>query len=177
MVSGQKAACPSSLSDKQLLSLAHAVGAEQARVVAPGAVETGEWVRMKCQFGCQGYGKCLTCPPHSPMPAQTRTMLDQYTKALLFEIGKGKGRGIAAELERQLFLQGYYKAFALSSGPCDLCDDCSLEQGCRHASLARPAMEACGIDVYATVRRHGFTIEVVRGPKDPQHYFALVLVE
>jgi hypothetical protein len=38
-------------------------------------------------------------------------------------------------------------------------------------------MEACGIDVFATVRKHGFTIDVVRTPSDPQHYFGLVLVE
>jgi hypothetical protein len=38
-------------------------------------------------------------------------------------------------------------------------------------------MEACGIDVYATVRRHGFTIDVVCNHNDPQHYFGLVLIE
>jgi len=38
-------------------------------------------------------------------------------------------------------------------------------------------MEACGIDVYATARAAGFTINVVRTRKDPQHYFGLVLVD
>jgi hypothetical protein len=38
-------------------------------------------------------------------------------------------------------------------------------------------MEACGIDVFATVRKHGFTIGVVTCHSDPQHYFGLVLVE
>jgi hypothetical protein len=38
-------------------------------------------------------------------------------------------------------------------------------------------MEACGIDVFGTVRRHGFTISVVRGARDPQHCFGLVLVD
>jgi hypothetical protein len=38
-------------------------------------------------------------------------------------------------------------------------------------------MEACGIDVFATARKHGFTINVVRTYQDPQHYFGLVLVE
>jgi len=38
-------------------------------------------------------------------------------------------------------------------------------------------MEACGIDVYATACKQGFTINVVRTRKDPQHYFGLVLVE
>ena len=47
----------------------------------------------------------------------------------------------------------------------------------RHADEARPAMEACGIDVFATVRRHGFTIDVVRSNSDPQNYFGLVLVD
>ncbi len=36
---------------------------------------------------------------------------------------------------------------------------------------------ACGIGVFATVRKHGFTIEVVRARRDPQHYFGLVLIE
>jgi len=34
-----------------------------------------------------------------------------------------------------------------------------------------------GIDVYATVRKHGFTINVVRTHDDEQHYFGLVLVD
>jgi hypothetical protein len=38
-------------------------------------------------------------------------------------------------------------------------------------------MEACGIDVYATARNNGFTIDVVRTCDDPQHYFGLVLIE
>ena len=177
MPSGRKADSSSKLSDKQLLSMAHAVGVESARLIDPGTVETGEWVRLKCQFGCQGFGKCLTCPPNSPTPSQTRAMLDQYSKGILFEIGQDKSRRVAADLERQIFLQGYHKAFAMSSGPCDLCDDCGMSQGCRHSALARPAMEACGIDVYATVRKHGFAIDVLRGAKDPQHNFALVLVE
>jgi hypothetical protein len=36
---------------------------------------------------------------------------------------------------------------------------------------------ACGMDVFATARKHGFTIEVVRTRRDPQHYFGLVLIE
>jgi len=33
------------------------------------------------------------------------------------------------------------------------------------------------IDVFATARKHGFTVQVVKTYKDPQHYFGLVLVE
>ena len=172
-----KNAQPSGLSDKELLSMARNLGAVGPRIIPPQTVETGCWVRLKCQFGCSGYGMCLTCPPHSPTPERTRQTLDEYRRAIFFELGKGVSRRIAVELERQLFLQGYYKAFAMAAGPCDLCDECGLEEGCRHRGEARPALEACGIDVYATARRHGFTIEVVRGHKDPQHYFAMVLLD
>ncbi|MGV8119458.1 MAG: DUF2284 domain-containing protein [Candidatus Xenobiia bacterium LiM19] len=47
----------------------------------------------------------------------------------------------------------------------------------RNAHLARPSMEACGIDVYATVRKHGFSIEVVKDRSQPKHYYGLVLVD
>lgn len=104
-------------------------------------------------------------------------MLDEYRKAVLFEAPGGKTKEIAAALERRLFLAGYYRALGLGSGPCLLCPQCAMEEGCRHADQARPAMEACGIDVFATARRHGFTIDVVRTHSDPQHYFGLVLIE
>ena len=44
-------------------------------------------------------------------------------------------------------------------------------------SEARPAMEACGIDVYATVRRAGFEIDVVRTMEQCPNYFGLILVD
>ena len=84
---------------------------------------------------------------------------------------------IGLAIERQLFLAGYYKALGLGAGPCYLCRSCPLDGNCRHADKARPAMEACGIDVFGTARTHGFTIEVVRNRRDPQHYFGMVLIE
>ena len=102
--------------------------------------------------------------------------LAAYKQAVLFEAKRGRTKAIAAALERQLFLAGYYKAFGLGAGPCNLCRTCAFDRGCRHSDRARPAPEACGIDVYATVRRHGFTIDVVRSHRDQQHYFGLVLV-
>lgn len=104
-------------------------------------------------------------------------MLDEYEHAVLFEAPANVTKGIAVKLEREVFLAGYYKALGLGSGPCQLCAECAFELGCRHPDEARPAMEACGIDVYATARKHGFTIDVVRSRRDPQHYFGLVLIE
>ena len=161
----------------RLVKAALETGAIRAKAVDPAAVETGEWVRWKCRFGCGGYGSSLVCPPRSPTPSQTRAMLDQYKLAILFEAPSGQSKRIAVRLEKQLFLEGFHKAFGLGAGPCGLCKTCAFDEGCRHPHLARPAMEACGIDVFATARKHGFTINVVRTHRDPQHYFGLVLVE
>jgi len=65
----------------------------------------------------------------------------------------------------------------MSSGPCHLCDTCEVEEGCRQAEQARPAMEACGIDVFATARANGFSIDTIKDRKQTPDFFSLVLVE
>ena len=86
-------------------------------------------------------------------------------------------RKIVAGLEREIFLDGYYKAFGLSAGPCRLCKTCETNKDCKHPYKARPAMEACGIDVYGTARNCGFELEVVKTEDCPYSYIALVLIE
>jgi predicted metal-binding protein len=153
-----------------------ALGAREAKIIDPKTVETGPWVRWKCQFGCGGYNSSLMCPPYSPAPEETRRMLSSYKKAILFESGGIDTKEIAAKMERDIFLAGYHKALGLGAGPCRLCRSCAFHKGCRHPDEARPSLEACGIDVFATVRKHGFPIEVVKTYKDPQHYFGLILI-
>ena len=172
---GKKACARVSARDMERLALE--LGALGAKVISPGTVVTGQWVRWKCQFGCGGWGRSLVCPPHTPTPDQTRKVLDEFHRAVLFQSPGGQAKKIAAALERRLFLSGFYKAFGLGAGPCHLCETCAFEKGCRHPREARPCMEACGIDVYATVRRHGFTLNVVRTHQEEQHYYGMVLVD
>lgn len=165
---------------QQWVDAAVRLGAKEAKIISPASVVTAAWVRLKCQYGCGGYGKRLTCPPHSPTPEQTRAVLDCYRKAVLVHCpseGEWEAIGrIVAALEREVFLAGHYKAFAFGSGPCELCEECSFED-CAHPEQARPSMEAAGIDVYATARGNGFPIEVVRDRSCPQNYYGLVLIE
>ena len=153
------------------------LGAREAKIIDPRTVETASWVRWKCQFGCGGYNSSLMCPPYSPAPEETRRVLNSYKRAILFESGGVDTKEIAAKMEREIFLAGYQKALGLGAGPCRLCRSCAFQEGCRHPEEARPAMEACGIDVFATVRKHGFPIEVVKTYRDPQHYYGLILIE
>ncbi len=164
---------------------ARRMGAREAVVISPRQVVTATWVRLRCQFGCSESGLCATCPPHSPTPETTRKMLDEYRTAILLHASATEPlRKIARELERTIFLAGYYKAFAFLCGPCWLCKTCVALAGkgrkpaaCKHPELARPAMEAAGIDVFATARAAGLPIAVVRTEECPQDYYALLLVE
>ncbi len=162
------------------IEAAKRLGAAEAKLVDPASVVTAPWVRLKCQYGCGGYGRRLTCPPHSPTPEQTRRVLDCYNSALLVHNpSHGDWEAIdevIAALEREVFLAGYYKAFAFGCGPCHLCDTCNLEH-CVYPHQARPSMEAAGIDVYATARANGFPIEVVTDRSCPQNYYGLVLID
>ncbi len=162
---------------ERFLRRALEAGAHEAKYISPRDVVTAHWVRLKCQYGCGAYGERLTCPPYSPTPETTRRMLDEYHTALLLHFKPGRDvRRICAELEREIFLAGYYKAFSFACGPCNLCEECPAE-GCRYPRYGRPAMEAAGIDVFATARRAGFPIEVVASRECDQDYYGLVLID
>jgi predicted metal-binding protein len=107
-------------------------------------------------------------------------VLDCYRIAVLIHCpSEGDWRAIdqiVPELEREVFLAGHHKAFGFGCGPCSICDECNLER-CSHPHRARPAMEAAGIDVYATARGNGFPIQVVTDFSCPQDYYGLVLIE
>ena len=166
-----------------LSCLAIKLGAADAKSIKADDIVVSDWVRLKCQYGCDGYGKRLTCPPHSPKPEEFRRILEGYESAVLLRFEPGRPNHdwrspheAVVELEREAFLKGYYSAFGLACGPCPHCDKCNLEK-CVHPDLARPSMEACGIDVYATVRRAGFDLEVVKTRDEKPTYFGLLLVK
>jgi len=166
---------------------AKSMGISRAKIIDTKNVAAGNWVRLRCQYGCQEYGKQLTCPPYSPTPEFTRKMLDEYSKGLLMQIEDISFsdepkifiqiKDVVASLEREIFLDGYYKAFGMTAGPCRFCRNCDTTKPCKYPHQARPAMEACGIDVYQTARNCGFTMEVVKSKEFPCSYVSLILIE
>jgi predicted metal-binding protein len=152
------------------------LGVRGAKVIQAQSIVTAEWVRIKCQFGCGGYGQALTCPPFSPTPELTRKMISFYTYALLIHGDEYTAiSSIVSTLEREAFLDDLYRAFGMGSGPCTLCEKCPKQ--CRYPERARPSMEACGIDVFSTVRANGFPIEVLKTTGCEANYYGLILLE
>jgi predicted metal-binding protein len=158
--------------------LALEIGADDAKVINASTVRCEAWVRLKCQYGCSGYNKRLTCPPFTPTPDETARAVACYRRAILLYAGDNDIiNAIVPELERKIFLAGYYKALGFGSGPCYLCTRCNTSARCKYPYQARPSMEACGIDVFHTARTNGFSIEVVTSRSQKGDYFGVILVD
>jgi predicted metal-binding protein len=164
-------------------------GATSVKIIDPHRVITGSWVPLKCQYGSRRYGKSPCCPPYSPTPEKTRRVLDGYNRAILFHFHAdpttdwAKDLGCFHEalrdLEKNLFKAGYYRAFVYLSGPCFLCKTCAIlkDEHCVNPMRARPSMEACGIDVFRTVRNAGFEIHTLSEKGEVSNHFCLMLVD
>ncbi|UCB43540.1 MAG: DUF2284 domain-containing protein [Dehalococcoidales bacterium] len=160
------------------------LGASDAVVIPAQWVEVDERVRLKCAIPpCPNYRRCGNCPPHTPEPEFMRQALSRYSWVILFKTnvpaedfadvsryyphGRQHQRQtgeIAARLEVLAFADGYRFALGLGAGGCrdtmcngELCQ--MLDSGrCPHILMARPSMEAVGIDVTDLVNRVGWTM-------------------
>jgi predicted metal-binding protein len=163
--------------EAMLVARAHQAGFHFARVIEARDIAFEPWVRLKCQFGCPGYGTTLTCPPYSPDEIKMREILSSYSHALLVQ-GTPPSKQFHTRLlslERELFLSGYAEALAFGAGPCTVCSECQPEGRCRFPDLARPSLEACGVDVYETARRAGLALQPVTHRQGYVKYVGLVL--
>ncbi|MFH1820879.1 MAG: DUF2284 domain-containing protein [Methanobacteriota archaeon] len=176
----------------QLIKSAREKGANSAKLISARGIFVEEYVRLKCKYGCKEYAKRFTCPPYTPTINETKELLKSYHRALLVEfirlkiVEKQKNiRKIMYDLEREAFLSGLHMAFAYTAGPCKICKRCPAEftvnqnefskKNCKHPSKTRPSMEACGIDVFKTARKAGFTINAVKEGESFKSFGLLLL--
>jgi len=117
------------LSDAELCDAAMGKpGVKDVRIISPSDVVTAAWVKLKWQFGCDGYGQCLVCPPFTPTAEQMRVVLDCYHRTILIHFGsRAAVKTVVADLERDIFLSGAWKVFGLGAGPCYFCRKCPVE--------------------------------------------------
>lgn len=162
---------------KKYFEILNSGGADIAISIDSKTIVTAAWTIYKCQFGCNTYGHSHCCPPNTPTYQQTQAIIDCYEKAILFRCHKMSiVTPLAVEIARELFLDGYYKAIAFGSGPCTKCTKCNPDT-CSFPNKTAPSMEACGIDVFATVRSNGLEINTLREKGEIQNHFGLLLVD
>ena len=172
-----------------------AQGADRAEIIRVEEIPVDERVIVKCQIPrCFGYGAGAHCPPHTMKPAELREVLKKYHWAVFFikemppEVivrdkatvkervaGYQEVFKIVSEVESMAFYDGHYLAFGFAAGSCrhTFCwqqEDCQALEGkrCRFSLLARPSMEAVGMDVYKMVAAQGWDIYPIGSGAKPE---------
>lgn len=175
---------------EHLTKIFNKMGYSDFRWVEPKEIVVAQWVRMKCMFGCDSYGKNASCPPNVPSIPDCRAFFDTYKIGAMLhfsallpnhddiqEWAKEINKGLVG-LEREVFVAGHHKAFVLFVERCRFCRDCTNTRGaCKNKKLARPSIEAMGVDVFATVAKYGFPIKVLPSNKHEIDKYALLLIE
>ena len=75
---------------KQALEL----GAGAAKIIPVEKIVVEDRVVLKCQLGCEKYGKTLACPPYAPSPEKFRKIVSEYHYALFMKF-KSQAQGDA----------------------------------------------------------------------------------
>jgi predicted metal-binding protein len=155
-------------------------------------IVVSHWVRMKCVFGCPGYGQNASCPPNTLAVTDCEKFFQEYTKGVIFHFEKKLenpedrhewSRELnlkLIELEKEVFLSGHVKAFLLFMDSCEICknETCTkIREECIHPKLSRPTPEGMAIDVFTTVRKVGYPIEVLKDYTEIMNRYAFLLVE
>jgi len=156
----------------------------------PRDIVVGQWVRMKCMYGCAEYGRTASCPPNVPSVQECRQFFDEYKTGLILHFEKQvdkpedrhswsrKVNQKLLKLERAVFVAGYEKAFLLFMDSCCICKECpGVREECKQPRMARPSPEAMGVDVFSTVRRYDYPIEVLSEYSQAMHRYAFLLIE
>jgi predicted metal-binding protein len=162
---------------------------DEYKWLAGSGIKVAQWVRMKCMFGCSGFGRMACCPPNTPSIEDCERFFREYSEAVIMRFAvklddpnkrgafAGKLNRRLAELEREVFLAGYQKAFMLFMAPCSQCKECaSSREDCKNPSIGRPTPEAMGIDVYGTAHSMGMPIAVRTDYDQTMNRYAFLLV-
>jgi len=165
-------------------------GIKDFKWIDPKSIVVSHWVRMKCMFGCGEYGRTATCPPQVPSVEECSKFFRDYRQAVIihFEktVAKPEDRHAwtrtvnlrLVELEREVFLSGCEKAFLLFMDSCTICAQCAgKREACIEPRKARPTPEAMAVDVYATVRKAGYPIQVLARTDEAMNRYAFLLID
>ena len=165
-------------------------GYDDFRWIKATDIIVAQWVRVKCTFGCGSYGKNGACPPNTPSVVECREFFSEYKDAVIFHFettlenpedrhawGKKINKKLL-KLERDVFRAGYQKAFLFYMDECCVCEDCSASRvDCKNLKAARPSPESFAVDVFSTVRKCGYPINVLAEYSEKMNRYALILIE
>ena len=63
-------------------------GCDDFKWIEPRDIVVSQWVRMKCQFGCEDHGTRVTCPPNNPSVSECENLFSEFSGVALFHFGR-----------------------------------------------------------------------------------------
>ncbi len=165
-------------------------GYDDYKWIDPAEIIVSQWVRMKCMYGCNEYGQTATCPPNVPTIEECERFFKEYRSVVIIhfekEVEKPEDRFAwtrkinlkLLELEKEIFCSGFEKVFLLFMDSCNICKTCQeRKEDCVESKMSRPTPEALGIDVYSTVRKAGYPIQVLSEYSQKMNRYAFLRIE
>ncbi len=163
---------------ESLIEKAVALGASEAKWMETDRIVFDPRSHLKCRFGCARWGKYWTCPPNMSISQEDfMKAFSRYKTAIIFKTADPrKGQEVSLAIEKEAMLShGCMFAFAMAL--CVQCEECVFPAPCLHPHMARPAMDAYGVDIGKTVEPLGFKVELDPSGKLLPAWYSLVLVD
>jgi len=154
------------------------LGASQAKILDTDQIVFDSRSHLKCRFGCNRWGKYWTCPPHLDIaPDVFMEAFNKFTRAIIIKSTDPKvGQDVALAIEKEAMLSlGYSFPFAMAL--CVQCEECAYPDPCKYPHLARPAMDAYGVDIGKTVEPLGFKVEFDPDGELLPAWYSMVLID
>lgn len=154
------------------------LGATEAKIIDTDAIVFDSRSFLKCRFGCDRWGKYWTCPPYLDIsPEKFQEAFSKYSKALIIQTpDPRKGQDVAIKIEKEaMFSHQFMHAFAMIL--CVWCKECSHPEPCRFPLMARPSMDAYGIDIGKTVEPLGLKVEFDKKGELLPCWYSMVLLD
>lgn len=166
------------------------LGADNAKEISTSIISIQDEIVELCKEPlCESYGESINCPPHTITPREFRENIRDYQKALIFKIDVDPEillsdkrfetfktiYEIAAQLETLSLKAGYFLSKGFTAGSCKpvFCSEYECQalidgSSCRYPDLARPSMEALGINVFKLIKDVGWDIYPITRESEPE---------
>ncbi len=160
-----------------LMEKALELGASAARILPTDQIVFDPRSHLKCRFGCSRWGNFWTCPPCLDLSQeQFMEAFARYQTAILIQSkGPKISQDVTLAIEKEAMLS-YGRTFSFAMVLCVACEECAHPDPCRYPHLARPSMDAYGIDIGKTVESLGFTVEFDKEGKLIPAWYSMVLL-
>ncbi len=160
-----------------LIEKAVELGATQAKLIDTQKIVFDPRSYLKCRFGCNRWGKYWTCPPHLDIsPEMFMEAFEQYKQAIIIKTTDPKiGQEVSVNIEKEAMLT-YGCSFAFAMALCVQCDECAYPDPCLFPHLARPSMDAYGVDIGKTLEPSGFKVEFDKKGALLPAWYSMILV-